>query len=79
MMNKTTLVSLVLAVVAFVYQTLGLFGIVPAVSQDEVINLVGIIINILVALGVVVDPTTAGVSDSSAALNYTAPKEDKEA
>lgn len=74
--NKTTLLALIGAIVALVYQVLGIFEIVPAVSQDSVISAVAVIINILVALGVVVDPTTSGVSDSERALCYECPKED---
>ena len=74
--NKTFVVAFVTAVVAFIYQLLALFEIVPAVSQDSVISAVAVIINILVALGVVVDPTTSGVSDSERALCYECPKED---
>jgi phi LC3 family holin len=72
--NKTTLVALIALCVTFVYQLLGLFGVVPSVSQDEVINTIGLLVNILVVLGVVVDPTTAGVGDSTNALNYQSPK-----
>ena len=52
------------AIVAFAYQILSLLEIVPAVSEDQVTQLVGLVINILVALGIVVDPTTTGVTDS---------------
>lgn len=72
--NKATLVTLIALCVTFVYQILGLFGVVPTVSQDEVINTIGLLINILVVLGVVVDPTTDGISDSNNALNYKTPK-----
>ena len=63
------------AIVAFVYQVLGLCGVVPSVSQDQITQLVGIVINILVALGIVVDPTTSGVTDSQQAMTYDRPKE----
>lgn len=72
--NKTTLVTLIALCVTFVYQILGLFGVVPKVAQDEIVNTIGLLINILVVLGVVVDPTTAGISDSTNALTYDAPK-----
>ena len=74
--NKTTLLALIGAVVALVYQVLGIFEIVPAVNEDSVISAAAVIINLLVALGVVVDPTTSGVSDSTRALCYECPKED---
>lgn len=34
------------------------------------------VLGLLVAVGVVTDPTTKGLSDSQQALNYTSPKED---
>ena len=74
--NKTTLLALIGAIVALVYQVLGIFEIVPAVSEDSVISATAVIKNLLVALGVVVDPTTSGVSDSTRALCYECPKED---
>lgn len=74
--NKATLTALLLALVAFIYQVLGIAGIVPGISQDAATQLVAVIVNVLLALGVVVDPTTSGVGDSQAALNYEEPKED---
>ena len=72
--NKTTLAALVAAVVTLVYQILGIAGVVPAVSSEQVINWIGLLLNILVTLGVLVDPTTAGISDSEQAKKYYAPK-----
>ena len=71
--NKTTLTSIVLAMVALVYQILGMVGIVPGVSESEIVEILGMIINLLVLLGIVVDPTTDGVGDSDRALNYDEP------
>lgn len=75
--NKTWLLAMLAAIIAFAYQVLSMFDIVPAISQDQVTQLVGLVINILVALGIVVDPTTSGVTDSARAMTYTEPKEDK--
>ena len=74
--NKTTLTTLILAIIAFAYQILGIFGIVPGIDQNTMVNTCGLIINLLVAVGIVVDPTTADMSDSTKALEYTKPKED---
>ena len=74
--NKTTLTTLILAIIAFAYQILGIFGIVPGIDQNTMVNTCGLIINLLVAVGNVVDPTTACMSDSTKALEYTKPKED---
>lgn len=74
--NKVTLTAIVLAVIALVYQILGIVGIVPAVSQETMIQLAGAVINLLVLLGIVVDPTTDGIGDSDRANGYTEPYKD---
>lgn len=75
--NKTTLMAIILALVALVYQVLGLFDVVPKISQDELTTVIGMVINLLCLLGIVVDPTTDGVSDSARALTYDTPRADK--
>lgn len=75
--NKTTLTAIVLAVVALVYQILAVAGIVPGVSESQVVEIVGMVINLLCLLGIVVDPTTSGIIDSQQALTYDTPKEDE--
>ena len=72
--NKTTLAAMAGAVATFIYQMLSLLGVTPKISQDTVVQLVSLIINVLVALGIVVDPTTHGISDSEQALTYKEPK-----
>lgn len=72
--NKTWLVSFLTVILAFVYQVLGMFGIVPAVTQDMAAQLAMAVINILVAVGVVIDPTTAGAGDSDRAMTYERPE-----
>ena len=74
--NKATLTALVMALVALVYQVLGVFGVVPRVSQDQVTTIISMAINILCLLGIVVDPTTAGVSDSVRAMSYDEPRKE---
>lgn len=71
--NKTTLVALVLAIIAFVYQILGIFGVTAPVAQEAWEQLVVLIANILVGLGVLVDPTTKGIKDSDLAMTYAKP------
>ena len=71
--NKATLLEIVTAVIALIYQILGMLGIVPAVSESEVTQAVGLVINILAMVGIVTDPTTQGVSDSNRALTYDKP------
>ena len=72
--NKTTLLAITTAVISLVYQVLGLLGIAPGVSESEVTQAVGLVINILAMVGIVTDPTTQGVSDSDRALRYDKPQ-----
>ena len=73
--NKLWLTTFIFTIIAFIYQVLGMLDIVPPVSENAITQVIGYIINILVAIGVVVDPTTSGVSDSELAMTYTEPKE----
>ena len=72
-MNRTTWAGIIAAVTACVYQILGLVGVVPPVSQDAVVQVLGLILNVLVAVGVIVDPTTEGIADSERAMGYDKP------
>jgi holin, phage phi LC3 family len=76
--NKATLTAIVLAVIALIYQILGLIGVVPSISQSELVEVSGMLINILVLLGIVTDPTTAGINDSEQAMHYGETKEEEE-
>ena len=74
--NKTWLLAFAGAIVAFVYQILGMLGVVAPIAEDNVTQIIGLLVNLLVALGIVQDPTTAGMSDSSEALAYSEPKKE---
>lgn len=64
------------AVTACVYTVLGAFGIVPALTENMVLNIIGAVLTALSTLGVLVDPTTAGFSDSALAMTYENPRRD---
>ncbi len=68
--NKTFIISAFALFVSFVYKLSALCDIVPAVSENEMLELAGVIINMLALAGVVVDPTTRGFSDSDRAMSY---------
>lgn len=72
--NKVTLLTLLLALIAFIYQVCGIFGIVIPVSQNTLTQIIALLINILAAFGIIVDPTTTGVSDSDRAMGYNEPR-----
>lgn len=74
--NKTFLTGLISLVVVFIYDLLQLLEIAPAVTQSAVMQVAEGILTILGMLGVIADPTTAGLSDSKQALTYTSHKQD---
>lgn len=74
--NKTFLTGLISLVVVFIYDLLQLLEIAPAVTQSAVMQVAEGILTILGMLGVIADPTTAGLSDSKQALTYASPKQD---
>ena len=71
--NKTWLASLLALVVTFVYNLLSAFEIVPAVSEEWVMGIISTVLTLLTALGVLIDPTTPGASDSERAMLYDEP------
>ena len=71
--NKVWLTSFVSFVVATLYQLLAMFDVAPIVTQGEVMQIVAAVLQLLSLLGVIVDPTTKGISDSERALAYTEP------
>lgn len=66
--NKTTLLAIAGTLILLVQQ-LGLK------LPDNIGDVVNTILTLLVLLGVVNDPTTAGIKDSAKALTYDKPKE----
>ena len=71
--NKVWLATFLSFIVSTVYQWLGYFDIAPVVTQDAVLQLVTAVLQVLSLLGLIVDPTTAGVADSQRALGYAEP------
>ena len=68
--NKTILTAIILGLVALVYRVMELTGLIPAVEESQITQIAVMVIDLLVLLGVVVDPTTQGVGDSTQALGY---------
>ena len=74
--NKIWLGSFCSLIIGFVYSMLSLFDIFPEVTQSQVLQLVNQVLTFLGLIGVIVDPTTAGISDSERAMGYTEPWDD---
>ncbi len=74
--NKVWLGSFLSLVVGFVYSLLALFDVFPQVTQNLVIQLLNQFLTFLGLIGVIVDPTTAGIADSDRAMSYAKPWDD---
>ena len=74
--NKTFLLSLWALIVVLAQQIASLFGADITIYSTEVTAIVETVLTVLGLLGVVHDPTTAGVSDSERAMNYDKPSGD---
>ena len=77
--QKVFLTSFISLIVGFVYSMLALFDVFPAVTKNSVLEVVNQVLTILGLLGIIVDPTTAGISDSERAMSYEEPYKDKDA
>lgn len=71
--NKPWVAGLIGVIVTFAYDIMAAFEIVPAVDESHVMSLIKPLLTLLVGLGVLVDPTTQGVSDSERAMMYVEP------
>lgn len=74
--NKVTLWAIISQTLAIVYAFLGMMGIVPAMGEEEIGNLLFMVLELLALVGIVVDPTTDGIGDSSAAMSRDVPKKE---
>ncbi len=75
--NKVWLGSFLSLVVGFVYSMLALFDVFPEVTESLVLQLVNQVLTFLGLIGVIVDPTTAGIGDSDRAMSYSQPWDDR--
>lgn len=75
--NKTFWITMIPAILVLITQIAEMFGFKLDLNdlQEQLKNIVETVFLILTILGIVVDPTTRGIADSSNALSYTAPSE----
>ena len=75
--NKAFWVAIIPAVLLLVQQVCAVFGVALDFGdlQAQLVAIVGTVFTLLAILGIVADPTTAGVRDSEQAMGYTEPKE----
>ena len=71
--NKLFWVAIIPMILLLIQEVASLFGFALDLSElgDKILNMVEILFGILALLGIVVDSTTSGISDSSQSLTYT--------
>lgn len=76
--NKTFWLALIPAVLLLIQVVASVFGFTLDLGDlgDKLIAVVNALFTVLVILGIVTDPTTDGVGDSTQALTYTEPKKE---
>lgn len=78
--NKTFWLTIVPALALLVQVVAAVFGITIDLTDTvaKLVDVINAVFAVLVIVGVVVDPTTAGVSDSAQAMTYTTPRAKEE-
>ena len=76
--SKTFWLTVIPALLLLVQVVAAVFGFELDLGNlgNKLLAIVNALFSVLTILGIVTDPTTAGVSDSAQALTYTEPKED---
>ena len=76
--NKNFWLSLIPAILLLVQVVAAVFGFTLELGElgDKLLAVVNALFAVLTILGVVTDPTTAGVSDSAQAMTYDEPKKE---
>ena len=74
--NKVWLGSFLSLIIGFTYSMLALFDVFPEVTESLVMQILNQLLTFLGLIGVLVDPTTAGLGDSERALGYEEPWDD---
>lgn len=74
--NKAFWVTLIPLALILLHQVLKLFGVDFEYTflSEKLVEIIGTVFAILGLIGVVNDPTTAGVKDSERAMTYTEPQ-----
>ncbi len=75
--NTTWMTMFLSLIVGFIFNILKMFDIFPSVTQNQVMEAISQVLTFLGLIGVMVDPTTAGINDSVRAMSYEEPWEDK--
>lgn len=72
--KKTFLVAIFSATLLFVQAIAFAFGYDLTVFGDDLTEKFNALLTFLTAMGIIVDPTTQGISDSEQAMDYDSPR-----
>jgi len=72
--HKQFWVSLIALLIVLANQIAGIFNVDITIYNAQVTAITETVLSILALLGIVIDPTTVGTSDSNQALKYDKPK-----
>lgn len=77
--NKTFWIAVIPALFLLIQAVAAVFGFTLDLTtlQGKILAVVDAVFGLLVALGIVVDPTTVGVGDSNRAMSYVEPWNDE--
>ena len=77
--NKTFWIAVIPALFLLIQAVAAVFGFTLDLTtlHGKILAVVDAVFGLLVALGIVVDPTTVGVGDSNRAMTYVEPWNDK--
>lgn len=78
--NKAFWVAIIPAVLLLIQVVAAVFNVTIDLGDlgNKLLDVVNAVFSVLVILGVVTDPTTAGLGDSRQAMTYNEPKRDDE-
>lgn len=76
--NKNFWIAIIPAVILLVQVVAAVFGFTLDLGDlgNKLLDVVNAVFTVLTILGIVTDPTTAGIRDSKQAMTYITPKED---
>lgn len=67
--NRYFVIPMVALVITFVYDFLTICDIAPVIAQENIVYMVNLVIDALCAIGILVDGTTPGMSDSDLVMS----------
>ena len=73
--HKQFWVALIALLIVLANQIAGIFNVDITIYNDQVTAITETVLSILALLGIIIDPTTAGASDSYQSMRYNKPKE----